>query len=188
MVLVTGIHREDLGFGDRVSALVDADRIDLLRIPRGISRARSGPNDRFYHDAKHREIYLQLRQQVRNRYRLLIDLHSGVNESGRCADVYCSDEAFLARLDGRIVRPPKLCGVRLIKIISQAETVTRRERDDVVARDARTWIPRKIWGTDRPLYVGLEVYLPRAGDGEKADWDYALDVIDRIAAGAGSIA
>lgn len=180
-LLVTGIHREELGFGDRVSELLDPARIDVLRIPCGVSQVPSGPDDRFYFDARHREIYLQLRQQVRGRYRLLIDLHSGLNESGNSADIYCHDERFLRCLRGQIAQLPKLQGVRLIKIIAQDEPAVPKDARSVTAWDARTWIPNAIWQGHRPLYVGVEVYLPTEGEGERADWDYARQVINRIA-------
>ena len=46
-VLVTGIHREELGFGDHVAALVNRGRVDIMRIPKGIPRAKTDPGKRF---------------------------------------------------------------------------------------------------------------------------------------------
>jgi len=34
-----------------------------------------------------RKLYLQLYQQIKRRYQLLIDLHSGLDENGPCADI-----------------------------------------------------------------------------------------------------
>jgi len=84
-LLVTGIHREELDFGDQVATLLDREKIELIRIPQGISHERKG-NDPFYYNICHREIYLQLRQQIKSDCRLLIDLHCGLNEVSRCAD------------------------------------------------------------------------------------------------------
>jgi len=179
-LLVIGIHREELGFGDRVAALVDRDSIDVLRIPSGIPQARTGTDDHFYSNTQHREIYLQLRQQVKGRYRLLIDLHNGIDESGCCADVFCHDEAFLERLSAQIGQFGDERRVRLVKIIAQDDTAARGEERGIAEVGARTWIPRKIWDDGRPLYVGLETYLPSDGEGEQADWRFALRMIDRI--------
>jgi hypothetical protein len=100
-VLVTGIHREELAFGDRVAALVDPEQVDLLRIAHGISNARTGTDGRFYSDTEHREIYLQLRQQLRQQPQWrgfpLIDLHAGVDDHGPCADIYCRPGAGTGR-------------------------------------------------------------------------------------------
>lgn len=39
-LLVTGIHREELRFGDRVAALVDPDQVEVLRIARALADKR----------------------------------------------------------------------------------------------------------------------------------------------------
>lgn len=176
-LLVTGIHREELGFGDRVAALVAPEKIDVLRIPRGISNSRTGTDDAFYYSTEHREIYLQLRQQVKGRYRLLIDLHSGLNDAGHCADVYCADEGFLQCLAARTRHNN---AVRVIKIIAPGRAESQTVIGSNADKGARTWIPRKLWDGSDCLYVGLEVYLTHEGDGEKADWLFTRDMINQI--------
>jgi len=179
-LLVIGIHREELSFGDRVAALVDPQRIDVLRIPSGIPHARTGTDDHFYYNAQHREIYLQLRQQVKGRCRVLIDLHSGLDEGGHCADFFCHDQSFLQSLATAIRQEGKERLVRLVKIIGQEEPVLRQGKSGIVDADARTWIPRKIWDDSSHLYVGLEVYLRTDGDGERDDWTFAWQLIELI--------
>lgn len=94
-VVVIGARREELGFGERVAEGLGPG-IAVLRIPQGISGHRPRPDEVFYYETRHRELYLlQLRQQVRGRYKLVIDLHRGVNQPGRCADVYCRDPGLL---------------------------------------------------------------------------------------------
>lgn len=181
-LLVTGIHREELSFGDRVSALVDPARLDVMRIPRGIPQRRKGPGEQFYSSAQHREIYLQVRQQVKDRYRLMIDLHRGLDETGRCADVFCHDESFLRCLGARIEKLPGEYNVRLIHIISSDARGVELNDDRVADAKARTWIPSKISLSKSPLYVGLEVYLPTDSDGKEDDWKFAHTLISEIQA------
>jgi len=181
-LLVTGIHREELGFGDRVSALVDPARVDVMRIPHGIPQPRKGPGEEFYSSAQHREIYLQLRQQVKDRYRLMIDLHRGLDETGRCADVYCHDEEFLRRVGARIEKHRGDDDVRLVHIISPDARGVEHDGKGIAHAEARTWIPSKISLGKSPLYVGLEIYLPTDSDGKEDDWEFAKLLISEIQA------
>ena len=131
-LLVIGVHKEELAFGDHIARLIDNSQIEIMRIPSGISNKQTGTDDSFYYETEHREIYLQLRQQTRGRYRLLIDLHCGSNDAGHCADIYCHDRAFLDRLAQMpdIARPE--APVRLIGIVAPTD-----DRGNVVAGDSR---------------------------------------------------
>lgn len=177
-LLVTGIHREELAFGDHVAARVTGADIDVMRIPHGVPQARTGTGDHFYSDTRHREIYLQLRQQVKGRYRLLIDLHCGLDESGTSADVFCHDEGLLECLAAHAHSAISNQTVRMIKIVDDGEPVVPERHQGIVAADARTWIPRRIWDDNRFLYVGLEIYLPDNGEGAPSDWEFALRLIE----------
>jgi hypothetical protein len=181
-ILVIGIHREELGFGDRVSAPVDPARVDVMRIPWGIPRAKKGQRERFYSRAQHREIYLQVHQQVKDRYRLMIDLHRGLDEKGRCADVFCHDETFLRCLGAQVQEFSGEYDVHLIRIVSPDDHGARSNGKSVADAEARTWIPSRIWLGGSPLYVGLEVYLTEDGDGKEEDWKFAHLLIDEIQA------
>ena len=179
-ILVTGIHREELGFGDRVAALLDNDRIHIMRIPRGISHARAGTGgDLFYYNTRHREIYLQLRQQMKGRYRLLIDLHCGLNEAGRCADIYCRDERLLQCVSERAAQAGMDARIRMVKILADSESSQAAGSRDVEA-GARTAIPKQIWNDQGFTYVGLEIYLAEEGVGVDEDWRFARDLIETI--------
>jgi hypothetical protein len=177
-LLVTGIHREELGFGDRVAALVDRQRLDVLRIPEGISHTRDGPDRLFYYNTRLREIYLQLRQQVKGRYRLLIDLHSGLNEEGHCADLYCADPRILHCAAQRSERTAMRQRLRLVKILAGSERHDPAEDGADIDVGARTEIPERIWNRRDPLYVGLESYLAEQGEGTAEDWRFARDLIE----------
>ena len=178
-LVVTGVHREELGFGDRVAALLDHEHIDVMRIPRGISHSRTGKSDSFYYDTQHREIYLQLRQQAKGQYDLLIDLHCGRNDAGRCADLYSGDERILSRIAWRLTNHQLKDRLRLVKILSDTEPSPVRGSGAVTA-GARTSIPEQIWNNRSFSYVGLEVYLPATGEGTQEDWQFARDLIDTV--------
>jgi hypothetical protein len=156
-VLVTGIHREELSFGDQVAELLASETIDVLRIPEGVPQSCSDVDQQFYHEARQRELYLQLYQQVKRRYELLIDLHSGWDDDGPCADIYCHDPGTLQSLGRSLDSPFFDERVRLIQITGSGESPSRAERVDC---EARTSIPDVVWRTPSPLYVGLELYLP----------------------------
>ncbi len=174
-LLVTGVHRDELGFGDRVAALM-VPGLELMRIPQGIPQPRRSPTNRFLSRTQHHELYLQLYQQVKGRYGLLIDLHQGLDEAGRSAEIFCHDPGFLAGLEAQMEAGGGKQGARLIHIASPGDT------SPVGDASARTWIPQKLWCLDTPLYVGLEIYLPAPGDGEPEDWDYAAGLISEIVA------
>ena len=177
-LLVIGIHREELGFGDRVAALLNSDHIQVMRIPKGISHARTGANSLFYYKTLHREIYLQLWQQAKGHYRLLIDLHCGLNDDGRCADIYCRDERLLhcvTRLTSHTDLGERL---RLVKILAGSEVKHPTEYSDDIEVTALTSIPEQIWNSRSLIYVGLEIYLKEEGEGAAEDWHFARDLIE----------
>ena len=180
-ILVTGIHREELGFGDRVAALLDTGRIHIMRIPQGISHTRTGTGgDLFYYNTRHREIYLQLRQQMKGRYRLLIDLHCGLNEAGRCADVYCRDETLLQCVSKRVAQAGMKERIRMVKILGDSESSDAVAGSRDVETSARTLIPEQIWKDTSFSYVGLEIYLAEEGVGIDEDWRFARGLIETI--------
>lgn len=179
-VVIVGVHRAELDFGDRVSALLDPDTTDVLRIPAGIEQPRTAPHARFRSRARHREIYLQLRQQIRHRYDLAIDVHCGYDEQGHAADIFCHDLRFLDCLASRVAGNSHPGPVRLIRIIGDDEPTARPDDQGSVQASARTWIPQRVWLDVHPLYVGLEVYLVAEAAGDHDDWTFAKRLIDAI--------
>ncbi len=185
-LLVIGIHREELGFGECVADQIDRQRMDVLRIEHGISRQRDPHEAQFYYTTRHREIYLQLRQQVRGRYELIIDLHSGINASGRCADVYCHNENLLDCLDVELNDGSPKHQVRLAHIITDNDpSPTSSHR--VQGRTghcshaiAHTLIPEVVWDGRDFVYVGVEIYLDKGGAGSKDDWLYTRRLIGLV--------
>jgi hypothetical protein len=162
---VTGVHREELSFGDQVAELLASEAIDVLRIPEGVPQSCSDVDQQFYHEARHRELYLQLHQQVKRRYELLIDLHSGWDDDGPCADIYCHDPSILDCLGHSLATPSFEGRVRLVRITSPGEGANNAMRVDC---EARTSIPEVVWKTPKPVYVGLELYLSDSHNSDKA--------------------
>ena len=63
-ILVTGIHREELAFGKQVITLLGESGIQVVQIDNVFSHERSFYRSGFYHSTAHREMYLQLHQQL----------------------------------------------------------------------------------------------------------------------------
>jgi len=181
-LLVTGIHREELSFGDRVVEQLDEERIQILRIPQGISHARPGSDSLFYYNTQHREIYLQLWQQVKGRYRLMLDLHCGLNDAGHCADLYSRDERLLQRIAARSKQVGIEGKIRLAKILKDTEEIKANKADGQSVIGARTPIPESLWNDQVPIYVGMEIYLIKEGEGSAEDWLFARDLIELVQA------
>jgi hypothetical protein len=182
-LLVIGVHREELAFGERVAAtLAEGDQplaLDLLRIPEGISGRHPRADQRYQFELQHRAIYQQI-QELAGGHRLLIDLHRGEDDGGPCADVICSHDGLL---DCMRARSASLRGgaagsrpalVRTVRLIRAGEPL---DRDSA---SARTVIPPEVWSSAELLFVGLEVYLPSQGMGCPADWGFAAGLISDI--------
>lgn len=179
-VMVIGIHAPELAFGDRVAALLRHGGVDVLRIPHGIPQPRTAPAERFLSRTQHHEIYLQLHQQVRGRYRLMVDLHRGVDERGTSADVISGDESLLARLRQRLRRQRPAHETRLVHIRAPGSDRGVPPGESVSDVEALTWIPPRVWQCDMPIYVGLEIYLRADSEGSEADCGFALGLIRDI--------
>jgi hypothetical protein len=168
-LLVIGIHREELAFGQAVAAELDPATVEVLTIPEGLSGRHPRADQRFHWDTLHRALYLQLRPHVRFHHRLLIDLHTGIDQAAPCADLYTRDTARLAAaLAGReaIIAPPP----RLIMLGGAA-----------VEAGAQTVIPGEIWNDPGCLYVGMEIYLAEPGPGRPPEQRYARALIAALA-------
>ncbi len=166
-LLVIGIHREELAFGEAVAAGLDRSCFDVLRIPEGLSGHHPRPDQRFQFDTLHRALYLQLLPHIQSRHERVIDLHTGLDPEGPCADIYSRDTACLAdslaKAEG--IQPAP----RLISLLP---------RDGITS--AETVIPPEIWRSPRFLYVGVEIYLPETGAGNSVDQGYARALINAL--------
>lgn len=169
-LLVIGIHREELAFDQAVAASLDPASMQVLAIPDGLSGRHPRADQGFHWDTLYRALYLQLRPHVRGQHRLLIDLHTGIDEAAPCADLYSRDPArlvaALARRDA-LAPPPRLITLGDAAIESGAQTV----------------IPDAVWNDPDCLYVGMEIYLAEPGPGRSAEREYARALIAALADG-----
>lgn len=167
-LLIIGIHREELAFGAAVAAVVDRGRIDVLTIPDGLAGQRPRADQRLRYQAVHEALYRQLPSHVRPQHRLVVDLHTGIDERAPCADIYTSDPARVAGLLARADTP--VAAPRLIALGNSTDGPT-----------AQTVIPPEIWRHPRFLYVGLEIYVPASGTVRDVDVEYARTLVDALA-------
>lgn len=188
VLLVIGVHRGELAFGEAVAARLDPARFSLLRIPDGLSGHRPRPDERDAYRRLHEELYHQILRHLEPAHQLLIDLHTGIDETRRCADVLCADPALLAHVaaaGGGAADPPVRC-LRL------ADAATPAPPHPDPAHPAPThpapWpvahpdLPRRVWWQAHPRYVCVEVYLPEAGgSGTPADQVFAATLLTHIA-------
>lgn len=190
-IIVIGIHQEELAFGEQVVELLDGSGIDVLRIEQGLSSKKPVFDDLFYYTTQHQEIYLQLRQQIKKRCALLIDLHSGINESGACADIFCKHVNMLDCMKTVFKKCSNIHGplpgpIRLTRIIENFE----EEEPDPKIRNPKirnqgypvclTVIPQSVWASKHFIYVGLEIYLPRPNTGTMKDWRFTAKIVEFI--------
>lgn len=180
--LVIGIHKQELDFGLQVAAILAGTAIRVIQIDHGLPQQASFDGKGYYYSAFHREIYLQLHQQVKNKLDLLIDLHTGVNESGRCADIFCNDMLLLDKLnkilyDYKESRNGQEQSVRLVEIASESSRKHAKAGGFPVCY---TIIPGSVWKSAKYSYVGLEIYLQDTGKGNEEDWLYGASLIESI--------
>jgi hypothetical protein len=182
-LLVIGVHREELAFGERVAAVLaereDLAGLKLLRIPEGISGQHPRSDQRFHYELLHRAIYRQI-QETAGRYRLLIDLHGGEDDEGLCADVICGNPQLLQCVRQQVVTgscrdfSSHAHRVRTVQLTRDSLAVAQG------ATAARTVIPPEVWDSPDFLFVGLEVYLPTQGAGRQQDWAFAAGWVKQI--------
>lgn len=167
-LLLIGIHREELAFGRTVADELDPAQIAVLTIPEGISGKRPLADQQFRYEALHHSLYLQLLPHVLNRHQLLIDLHTGFDPLGPSADLICADAALRARLEAAISDNARMASqdIRVIPLGT-----------NTAFPHAHTVIPRRIWGNPAFHYVGLEIYLPEAAEGQDAARKLARELV-----------
>jgi len=153
VLLLIGIHREELEFGRAVARGLDRAEIALLEISEGLSGQRPLPGEKFHYDTLHEALYRQLLPHMAGRHRLLVDLHSGSDSQGPSVDLISADTALCARLKAAIAQDESLAAAE-IRVIPLG---------DAESAHARTVIPREIWDNPDFGYLGIEVYLPENG-------------------------
>ena len=173
-VLLIGVHREEFAFGEAVAQGIDPGTLAVLRIPAGISGVRPTQNGAFYYATHHQELYLQILPLVRGRYDLVLDLHCGVNEPARCADLFAADPELLDCTRAALAEDPESPTPKVRPILLASGT--RSGLAPTLPR-AHTVIPEVFWRNPGFRYLGLECFLLQLGAGEAADWDLARRLI-----------
>ncbi|RKT44971.1 hypothetical protein [Thiocapsa rosea] len=182
VLLVIGAHRGELGFGEQVAARLDPATFAVLRIPLGLSGQRPLPDELASWRRRHGELYLQILERVKPGQQLIIDLHTGIDELRRSADVFCAAQSLLARiasagpLDGDPVR-----GIQLVADTGGAFADLAGVRPFPFPL-ARPDLPPMVWDRATPRYVGVEVYIAREGSGSPDEHAFAADLLRRIVA------
>jgi hypothetical protein len=180
-VLLVGVHREELAFGDRVAEGLAVAGLDILRIPEGLSGRRPRQDQIFHYQTLHRELYRQILAQVAGRYRLAIDLHSGTDAEGPSADLISADWGLLdCAFQGALLHFGETQARRLVRPVAlahrQAETDragTDRARTEGPGEPrARTALDPEVWARPDLAYAAIELYLQ---DPERPD-DQAIDL------------
>ena len=180
--LVIGIHKKELDFGRKVAANLSETDIKIIQIDQGLPQQEAFHNRGYYYSTFHREIYLQLHQQVKNKIDLMIDLHTGINESGRCADFFRNDECLLNRIQ-------KTLNKKKVNISNNSQAIhffkitTISSKEHSASKSfpvCHTIIPGSIWESAPYSYVGLEIYLQEPGKGKQADWSYGAMLVKSI--------
>jgi hypothetical protein len=183
-VLVIGAHREELPFGEQVAAGLTDEPIEILRIPEGISGRHPRQDEVFRYRVCHQELYLQLRQQLKGRYRLLIDLHAGQDPNGPMADLMCHDQSLLGcvrqRFSAPEVAPACRQRVRLIPLVAADGSGLAADAGGPSRPLGRALIPRSVWAMQEPVYAAVEVFLREPGGGRPDDWDLARELVRHI--------
>lgn len=183
-VLVIGAHREELAFGEQVAAGLTEEPLDIYRIPMGISGRHPRQDQAFRYRVCHQELYLQMRQQLKGRYRILIDLHAGQDVNAPAADLLCHDPSLLACLRRRLsehgATPIAGQRVRLIPLVDAEGPGFAAAASDPGRPVGRALIPRRVWSMEEPLYVAVEVFLKEPGVGRPEDWALARELVGHI--------
>ncbi|WP_462322809.1 hypothetical protein [Halochromatium sp.] len=187
IVLVIGAHREELSFGEAVAEHLDRQRIDLLRIPVGLSGERPGPDGLERYRQRHAELYRQILEHVQPGQRVLIDLHTGFDERLCWADVLCAEPALLRCIEHKAAddcTPAVLGDMRPVRLVAAEGDAASRPAEAQRA-DAWPWVrpelPEPVWNGKSPLYVGVEVYLAAASQGTATEVRLAAAVIEAVA-------
>lgn len=174
-LLLIGVHREELAFGQSIADAVDPARVAVLAIPEGLSGRRPLPDEEFRYDTLHRALYSQiLRHMSHGAHRVLIDLHTGSDPLGPSADILCADAALRARITQALAADASLSceRVRVVPIGGSAAT------------HARTVIPRTLWAGTDFHYLGLEIYLPESSSGREVARELAGRLVALLVAQA----
>lgn len=172
VLLVIGIHREELAFGRAVAEGLDQQKVQVLTVPEGLSGKRPLRDQQFKYNTLHQALYQQLLPSIRCRHALLLDLHTGSDPAGPSADLICADAIWRDRLAFEIAARPALAAQNLRIVPLGTETEFPH---------AHTVIPKQIWNNPEFTYLGMEIYLPETAAGQTAGQTLAKSLVMLVA-------
>ena len=113
----------------------------------------------------------------------MIDLHQGVDSDSLGADVLCADQTLLQRIctTSSPFRQEERAKVRCIHLVPDTAVEELAEAGIPNPLVAKPDIPEAVWNHPEALYVGLEIYLSRAGVGSDEEQRFAGTLLKRIA-------
>ncbi len=170
VLLVIGIHREELAFGCAVAERIDAGKVAVLAISEGLSNRLPSLDERYRHDMLLRRLYLQLLPHMVGRHRLLIDLHTGIDPAGPSVDLISCDAPLRDRLAQCIGERPDLAE-KLIRVLPLGPNQS--------IPHVRTMIPQEVWNNPAFVYLGMEIYQPPGERADQGALDLALVLIQK---------
>lgn len=175
-LIIIGAHRDELAFGDKVVEALNRDQVAVLRIPQGITGDRPRPDQVPAFARRHQELYRQILDHVEPQHRLVIDVHCGLGETARTADVFCHWPEMLSCLEERTAMHGPAGAVRGVRLV--ASTALEHGTEPCPSRPIATSpISEALWRSRNPVYVGLEVYLAAKGAGVEEDWRFARALV-----------
>ena len=194
LLLVVGVHREERAFGEAVAAQLPAADFDLLRIEQGLSGRRPGPEDLSAYRRRHRALYTQILDHITPAHRMVLDLHTGFDEVGPCADVLCADTRLLRCVEQQCMSRRHDAGpapepLRGVQLVDEQPAMRQTAIDGVAAgpepRDhwpcLKPDIPHAVWCAEGFLYVGIEIYLPTTSQETVAHARFGAAVVSTAA-------
>ncbi len=189
VLLVIGVHRDELAFGAKVAEGLDPNYFQVLRIEKGISGERPRHDQVKQFDQKHRDLYLQILQYLTPTTRLLIDLHQGLDCSKLRADVFSYNSFIPSNFNNLadVARDFKaeVYWYHLVEDTLLTNLETEEFPYDLVAK---TPIPLEVWKYSRVPYIGLEIYTHNNGSGSTQEQQFARHLINRLSSMAFKVA
>jgi len=179
MLLVIGVHREELAFGDLVAKGLGSCGIDLLRIPSGLSARRPRADELEQYRTNHARLYEQILSYAAPNHTLLVDLHCSL-KSHTDFDLIAADTTFLDTILKAFRQTPSMAeaSVRAIQMVSETDFQSATPPSDRLY--IKPDLPPSVWRSPKPIYIGIEAYLEQEGKGTRQEWEMAQDLIKTI--------
>ena len=178
VLVLIGVHREELAFGDQVVKPLPTGRFGILRIKQGLSARRPRPDQFLSYLDNHDRLYQQITSSIGSDCKLIIDLHCRLKERAD-ADLFSGSEQILKQAAATLAANPDFSGkaIRPIRMISDKDLESLDLEAESPQLFAKPELPESLWRADSPLYLGLEIYVDEEGAGTAREWAFARQLI-----------